>query len=398
MLRLSRARPAGALLALGLSACFFPDYTFKNQGGGGATSSSSASSTGSGGMGGGGGMGPVEDCFNGVDDDQNGLADCADPACTPVTECVGAIPVGWGAFGYVVLGETDPASAPMCPSYATTSKYTGNASLMGGSWSCTQCKCDPPAGESCDLTHDLNAGPVGIQAFQVFDTPNCTNPTTIKNVSIPGTPPSGPWWDLTCTATDTLASGAMCGSNPCNTSVFADFPTVSGGSCAAKGGTPNLSTPSWGVAATVCGNVAAMAGCGAEDKCMPKPAAPFEGHVCVGKAGDQTCPAVFTKKHLYYGGLADTRGCAPCGCGDPSGSVCEITIKLHSDDACAINPPIATFTAGSCANLTGNPRIGGREASVTQAPNGGSCTPTVSNPMPTGSLTESTPTTFCCLP
>lgn len=387
MLRLSRALPSGALLALGLSACFFPDYTFKNQGGGGSTSSvtTSSSSSGTGGM---GGSGPKEDCFDGVDDDDNGLADCADPACTPVTECVGTIPVGWGTFGYVLLAETDPSSAPTCPSYAATSKYSGNSNLLGGSWSCSQCKCDPPTGESCDLTQDLNNTTSGVQAFQIKDGPGCVAVASVKEVSIPGPMPP---WDLTCTAIDTLAAG------PLNKSIFAGLPTVSGGMCAPTGGTPALATPTWGIEATACGNVAVMAGCTGQNRCMPKPSAPYQGHVCIGKAGDQTCPSPFTKKHLYYGGMADTRGCETCGCGDPAGSACQITLDVYSTDACS-GTPIATFAAGSCANLTGNPRIGGRKGTVTMPPNGGSCTPTKLNPLPVGGIAESTPTTFCCLP
>ena len=112
MLRLSRALHVGALLPLGLTACLFPDYTF-TPGAGGATASSSVVSSSS--SGGAGGAGPTEDCFNGIDDDADGLADCADPDCAPATECVGPIPVGWGTFGYVVLAETDPTAKPVCP-------------------------------------------------------------------------------------------------------------------------------------------------------------------------------------------------------------------------------------------------------------------------------------------
>lgn len=36
-----------------------------------------------------------ENCFNGIDDDANGLADCDDPACNALVACVPAVPSGW---------------------------------------------------------------------------------------------------------------------------------------------------------------------------------------------------------------------------------------------------------------------------------------------------------------
>src|SRR6185436_995373 len=39
---------------------------------------------------------PAEDCENGVDDDGDGLVDCADPDCAKLGyQCVAAVPSGW---------------------------------------------------------------------------------------------------------------------------------------------------------------------------------------------------------------------------------------------------------------------------------------------------------------
>jgi len=396
MLRLVRALPLGALLGASFTGCFFPDYTFPG-GGGGATSTVTSTTGTTSSTGGSGGSAPKEDCFNGIDDDADGLADCADPDCAPDTECVGPIPVGWGTFGYVVLAEGDPNAQPTCPSYAVTSKYTGNNNLLGGSWSCDKCKCDPPTGQACDLT-DLNSVKAGVQPFQIRDVPCATqNATTIREVSVPNAP-----WDLMCFAgapVDSIPGNQVCPGGACNQSVTSLVPTVSGGSCMPNGGAPVLTTPTWEVGATVCGDIAQMSGCSGTDKCMPKPSAPFSGRVCVGKAGDQTCPAgPFTKKHLYYGSFDDTRGCDMCHCNGPVGGACTLQITLYSDNACTTGLEVKTFNAGSCGDLSGNPTVGGRQATMTQAPAGGACSPTVLNPAKTGGVTEGSPTTFCCLP
>ncbi len=391
MLRLSRALHVGALLTLGLTACLFPDYTF-TPGAGGATASSSVVSSSS--SGGAGGAGPTEDCFNGIDDDADGLADCADPDCAPATECVGPIPVGWGTFGYVVLAETDPTAKPVCPSYSNATQYTGNKMLLGGAFTCGACDCDPPTGQDCALSTDLNNSKPGLQPFQIRNKGMCDpTATTISEVSVP-TP-----WDFTCKAPDSLAGGQLCGGVPCNQSISSAIPVVSGGMCMPTGGLPNLVTPTWDLAATACGNIAEMAGCSGQERCLPKPASPFAGRVCIGKAGDQTCPAgAFSKKHLYYGSFADTRDCEKCLCDGPVGGACTLQIALYSDDPCATPTPIVTFDAGTCAALIGNPRIGGRTATVTQPPNGGSCSPTKLVPSKMGGVVEGGPTTFCCLP
>ena len=389
-----RALPLGAFLALGLTACFFPDYTFTAGAGGATTSSTVVSSSMSSGT---GGTGPTEDCFNGSDDDADGLADCADPDCAPATECVGPIPVGWGTFGYVVLGEADPTTPPTCPSYASSVKYVGNKTLLGGAFSCSQCDCDPPMAQSCDLSTDLNSGKPGIQPFQIRNKALCDpSATTLSEISVPNT------WDLTCTdgapVIDSVPGGQLCVGVACNQSIFAALPTVSGGSCMPTGGAPILAAPTWDFAATACGNIAQMAGCSGQDRCLPKPASPFAGRVCIGKAGDQTCPTgAFSKKHLYDGSFTDTRACEMCQCNGPVGGTCKMQIELHSDDPC-VALPIATFQAGTCAPLVGNPRIGGRVATVTEAPNGGSCTPTQVDPAKMGGVAAGDPTTFCCLP
>ena len=133
---------------------------------------------------------------------------------------------------------------------------------------------------------------------------------------------------------------------------------------------------------------------------MPKPVAPFNFTACIGKAGDQTCPAPFTKKHLYYTDFDDTRGCSTCNCDKPVGGLCDVTINFYSTASCT-GTPVVSVVAGqsSCANLPmTNPTIAGRSGMVTAPPSGASCSPISASSSVTGVVAAraSTETTFCC--
>ena len=311
----------GVSIAFSSGGCLFPSYTFTETGGGGmggmttastsVSSSSMSSST---------GMPPTEDCFDGIDNDGDGLADCDDPKCAAVTECVDPIPVGWGTYNYVVIGEGDPAMPVMCPTFAPTAAYTGFSTLVPGSASCTDCGCDSPTGQTCDLTTDLNGIKPGIQFAQVKDAPCAGGTVTqITELTTPGPLP----WSPQCSAVDAAPGGQMCSGHACNQSIYVALPTVSGGMCNANGGMLQKQAASWQTAAAGCGGVHA-AGCTNGKKCMPKGMVPFNYTACIGKAGDQTCPAPFTKKHTYYTDFDDTRGCTKCNCESPTGgTICR---------------------------------------------------------------------------
>ncbi len=399
MLLASRSPWWPALGGLFLTGCLFPDYTFRSSNGGGGASSTTTSSTTSStsttsattsstGM--------MEDCFNGLDNDGNGLAGCDDPACASVTECVDAIPVGWGTYGYVLLAETDPTMPATCPSYAPTSMYSGFSGLQPGNASCSDCGCDPPTGQSCAIQQDLNAGKSGIQFAQVRDVACGANATNIQDLTVPGPTPA---WDLTCVSSDTAPGGnTTCPGGACNQSVYVGLPSVVGGMCNANGGVLSKETPSWQTAVTACGGVKA-AGCSGGKKCIPKPMAPFNFTACIAKGGDQSCPAPFTKKHTYYADFDDTRACSTCTCGGPIGGLCEIAINFYASPTCT-GMPVATIVAGqdTCAIVNGNATVAGRSGSLASAPSGSFCSPITPTSTVLGNVTEkaATETTFCC--
>lgn len=400
MLAVPRGLPRkGALLvfSLGLGACLFPEYTFNEASGGAggkgttnstASSTSVVSSTASG-TGGTGGMPPTEDCFNGMDDDGDMLADCEDPDCDADTDCVDPIPVGWGTFGYVVLGEA--GVAPACPSYATQSKYTGNKDLANTGFSCSNCTCGTPMNRSCELKTDLDNIAPGLQLFQVSNQACGMAATNIVTLTDPNP------WNLACDNTNQAPGGQTCAGAPCNTSISTQAPTVTGGNCAPGGGVINKTSPTWQSAANACGGIPALSGCTNGQKCMPKSQSPYFSGVCIGKAGDQACPAPFNTKHLYYKSFVDDRMCTACSCQAPTGGTCGIALTISTDGGCASD--IVTFNAGTCQDLMGNPTIAGRAGAVNDPPHGGGCAPTSVTSAKLGDVvpTTASSTTFCCL-
>jgi len=403
---LALAALGAASMLLAPMACLFPSYTFDlgstggtGGAGAGSSSSSSASSSSSSGAGGTGGMMPgPEDCLNGVDDNDDGRIDCDDPQCQAAGyECVDPVPAGWEAPGYVALyegatGQTPPA----CPTDMPTQVFTGNATLNVQPTTCTACGCTAPTGQDCLLSGDLDTSPSspGIQAMQVRNVP-CSNPaaTHISTLTVPDPP-----WGGACYHDEMLPAGQLCSGLGCNASVQASLPSVAGGTCTATGGVAGKPMPKWAAAAAACHGTRQGAGCAGSQVCMPKPANPFKGHVCIEQPGDVACPAgSFSSKTVYFNDFDDTRGCTGCQCGPASGGSCEITLTLYSDQAANVcTTAVGTVKTGQCADLLGNPGIFGWTDQVSKQPSGGSCQPTAPS-APTGMVTPKGPTTFCCL-
>lgn len=375
------------------AACLYPDYSFDEPeptgSGGGSTSSSgnggATSSTGQGGGGGQGGQGGgvVEDCLDGTDDDGDGAIDCADSDCNAGYACVPSVPVGWS--GFVALFEGAPGAEPACPdAFPSLSPYQGNNMLTTPPHTCSECTCGAPMGQTCDLP-DL---------IQIQNVPcGGSNPLT-EPLAVPAN------WAGSCYGPSGWPGGAQCNGSSCNASATAPKPTVTGGSCAAQGGTPDLPAAAWSLAGKACGDAPVGAGCGMGKVCQPKAEAPFFTGLCVFKGGDNSCPAgsPFSQNHLFYEDLTDTRACSTCTCGAPTGSTCDATITIYGDQAVnTCTTAVTTFPAGGCGNISGNPYVNGRKATITQPPTGGGCAP-AGNSTPSGALTPSNATTFCCIP
>lgn len=388
---LLRGRRAGVLVFLGLSAaaaiaapagCLFPEYTFNEP----EPPTSTGNATGT----------NPENCTNGVDDDADGNADCADPKCNTYT-CVPEIPAGWS--GYFALYDGLPAGDPGCPAdfpSTTTPAFLGNDGLTAMDATCA-CECEPPTWQGC--------APLDSVVMETADTACGQASFCSGDLAIPAA------WDGTCFGTNFYQGGQLtCGpdvvmtmscaqntGDPCNVSVRATGVAALNGSCQA---TPTVTKPDlvWERFGRACGDAPTTGGgCNVGQVCLPRMETPYESGVCIMMAGDNACPAgAFTEKHVFFDDVMDTRDCTACTCGVASGGSCPTTINIYSDTAPGCMNLIASFPAGECFDLVGNPTIAARAATAPGAPTGGSCLP--STPAATGTVMPTSPTTFCCIP
>lgn len=372
----------GLILGVAMTAgagCLYPsDYTFDQP-----------LTTGQGGAGGGSTSmtGSAEDCSNGVDDDGDNATDCADSECGDQGyQCITSAPVGWN--GYFALYTASSGNFPECPDeFPSTIPYTGKSGLVAFQAACNPCSCGAPEGVACDLPNLIT----------VFEKTcgNAASAVSPTNLSVPAN------WDGVCYSVGNAPGGLVsCGANAnekCNTSVKADAPTVTAGSCVASGGEPTLEPVSWMLLGKACGNAPVGGGCGASQVCQPIPATPFKSGLCIYKEGEQaTCPGEpFTEKHIFFEDAQDTRGCSSCSCDAPKGGTCAASIRVHTSANCTDAAP-TVFQAGSCGSLpAANNVVFGREATnITVSP--GTCSAQGGDP--TGSVTPTSATTFCCIP
>ncbi|AKT39878.1 hypothetical protein [Chondromyces crocatus] len=395
LLRTHRARFV-VLMGLGAAAalvapagCLFPDYSFdlpEPSGGTGASGGGTNPTTGS----------HSEDCTNGVDDDNDGLADCADPKCVEVS-CVPTVPTGW--TGYVALYDGAPAGDPGCPSNFPGQAYVGTDGITAPAAVC-QCSCSAPS---------WTPGCAALETITIStgDAPCADEAYCIGAVTVP------PGWNGTCFNETGFSGGQLtCGPNtnqtcsmatgdPCSVSVRATAIAATGsGTCQPQLAPVNRPDPLWDRLGRACGDAPVTgAGCNIGQACMPRPEAPYESGLCISQEGNVACPpGAFTQKHVFYGSVEDTRGCADdCACGPGANGTCPATVSIYSDQTLGVcSTVVASFTAGTCMNVANNPAIRGRTVSAPGAPTGGSCTSTGGTP--TGTAQPINPTTFCCIP
>lgn len=400
-------------VVVGPAACLFPNYTFNEVGGGGSgpgtggstsvtsssssstsgntsTSSSSTSSTGM----------PTEDCTNGVDDDNDGDADCADSDCQAFA-CVAAPTNGW--LGPFVLYEGPSANFPQCPSNFPGGNQ-GVDEIIGGAGipmpapqaTCT-CSCDPPASPTCKPPSQLT----------VLDA-TCANQANANCGALPNNPGN---WNGSCgfgtfvtggVSTCGANSGAQCdmGTAACNVSVSSQGPTVTG-ACMPQF-TTTIPQVDFVNAIHACGGAeTSTAGCSMGAICAPRAPAPFNAKLCVyqnGSIANCTTAAPYTQIHKGGTGIDTTNlACSMCNCGALTGGSCKGDIEIYSDNVQGVcGSLITTFQAGTCKDLPGNPTIGNRKFVNPVIMNPGSCTP--SGGQPTGSVATTGPFTVCCLP
>ncbi|MBK7584769.1 MAG: hypothetical protein IPI67_31845 [Myxococcales bacterium] len=350
-------------------------------GGAGGTGAGGAGGTGAGGAGGttggsggatggtGGGIGP-ETCTNGVDDNGDGLTDCADPQCQAGYTCAAPAPSGWSGIGYVDtnVGKTCPDGfQPPTPLYQKSGLVAPDAACS--------CGCGTASNVFCQANLTCNAGDA------------CGAGTTSTPVF---------------SSCQTLAVPAPGNSNSCKVNV-----TTTSGQCApsVKAALP---ATTWAPDTRGCFQNVAGSCKDASQVCVQKLAG-AKGP-CIAQTGDHACPAgtPYTYKTVYFDGkLADTRDCSAsgCSCGGSTGGSCGCSggncgVQINWSNNCN-QSFLATVPAnGQCATFkdTGNQdNYWGVFRTGLAVTSPGAC-PATGSGTPTGEAAPSGPVTVCCTP
>jgi hypothetical protein len=264
-----------------------------------------------------------ENCTNGVDDDCNGLVDCADPACGPQYECVPTIPSGWNSAALSI------GSRGGCPS-GFASQRDVVLDPTGGAASCT-CNCSSSGTASCEKGSVTFYGPnlfgndcsiIGSSATDVADGACRSNlPFGLFGFGIGANAPI-------------RVSKIALTPNTCTGNVSANVPpagTQEGKRCTAQ-------------TTTVGG------GCSAGLVCARRVGGAYQS--CVAKGGSDSCPSGWPTKHDTGTSVTDTRACSACTCGTTA-SCGPATVTFFSGNSCDGTAAVATANDSCNAIPTG---------------------------------------------
>lgn len=344
---------------------------------GGAIGTGGRGGTGTGGVvGGTGGRGgpcvPIastENCYNNVDDDCNGLLDCADPACDTPAQCVMFDP-SLGSLGASI------ATTATCPAQASTARTLMSSIVAAG---CSGCRCGSEAGISC------SADIYGYDTLAACNDP--TQPGTLVHTLTPVEGCFTPDWGAVApTGTGTPLPGFIGG---VRAPLFQGTPT---GACAPSG-VAAPGTPAWSTMTKFCTLPAAGGGCGAGAACVPRPVVAVG--ICLLQDGTHPCPNG-TRISTWFTGFTDSRTCGACTCGPPTGGDCgSMLIGIGSDFSCQV-PPLNGYlrTASRSCFSTTSSGVYSPGLEFTGAPIPPICQASAAT---VGMLSPSGPQTLCCL-
>lgn len=287
----------------------------------------------------------VENCTNGIDDNCNGLIDCADPEC--VSQGFTCVPpwAGTGWSGPVVLydGFQTGGPAPSAISCASAGLYTeaplGLSTPELGHYDSTA--ANPTCGCTCGAS---------VQGV------SCTSTTVTLNTV--GCTDNGTTVSTTPTATCSIVTNE--GSN----SITVTLGTASGGSCLknetglpppawnSQTGWEGTGSGCWTGRATSSYFGGAHGGCTGSNVCVEPPPTAFNGGaVCVFFDGVAACPTGYANEHDFFSGGTDTRSCEySCTC-TPAGVACTADVTLSTQSTCSGTQTLSNLASG-CTNLS----------------------------------------------
>jgi hypothetical protein len=300
----------------------------------------------------------IEDCTNGIDDDGDNAADCADSDCGAFT-CAAGVPPGWN--GPVAFAEGKPNQPVACQGPYADSAYQGKGGLTCPAATCSACGCTSPESVGCSAP---TLGWYGFGCMIGISTPTKA--------------------ETTCTVAGSIDIGQVDvgGSSPY------------GGRCTPSGGTAALGAAGWGTTAHACApRGLVQGGCGNAQVCAPRPTTPFEGRLCVFAPGSLPCPPGYDHdRRIYFSGYSDTRTCSACNCGDPAGVTCGGRVQLYMDQSCPDSDAVTVALNTTCFDAGKYTQAAKYLPSIS----GGACPRSGGDPV--GSCQPTIPTTVCCAP
>jgi hypothetical protein len=310
----------------------------------------------------------AEDCFNGLDDDCDGLNDCADPDCAPTALCV---PRPSGTVGTVV-GATDLCPKGFAPNSNNATPY--GLTVNGGGTTCSGCLC----------AQTVSATSCAATLTTYLSTADCQAAANGKNVlTVSSTSPDP------CPVPDTSTANVF--------GAALSAWTVTSASCGPSG-TPVRPTPSFATSTGFCEAAVVLqanpnTGCAAGSVCMRRP--PAGDASCVLLADASACPAGTKTGGVVYAGLQDNRVCGACAC-DVQGASCDnLVVQMGSDYGCGLDTADIKGGARTCTTTQPTSGVYVPGYHVAGAPTAGACKPTS---VLSGTLAPTGGHSLCCLP
>ena len=256
------------------------------------------------------------------DSDPDSGTSSADAGETCAGACLPGAPSGW--FGPYLLWVGDEADAPQCSDLPGVFRQTfAGYGDLDAPTHCDACACAPPTG-TCALPSKLTASAASCAG----DGPGVAH--------TPFDPP--PKWDGTCTSTNAVDPGKLCGGVPCVQSVTIAPLTLKESECAPIQ-PPNVQPPAtWKKFARACAKEQSQRICSTNDRqCMPAAPGP-QFQQCISFPGGTTswseCPPDYPDRSVFYNYFTDGRSCPACTCDPPKGSTCSGSISMFGDAAC----------------------------------------------------------------
>jgi hypothetical protein len=264
---------------------------------------------------------PAENCLNGVDDNGNGLVDCADPQCQVGYGCAVDPETGWTGLFYVQAVTYPASSAPAtCPDGKLPAIYYASPSTAD----CTGCSCTL-SGAACTAPQ-----------VSLYNVGGCQQTAVLESIS----------------ATTTACQFISTPNSSSSLQVTALPKVTSAGTCAADGGAL-VSPEPWGQEVRLCAAPAGK-GCHAGQSCVKDPPSGFQGEACITQVGTGACPSGWTDQSLQlYAGGTDGRACSPCTCDTSTVSCTGGKYTANASNDCAVAPgttPLSIGAADGCVN------------------------------------------------